>query len=477
VNQVRLRLFLILWGAWRRRYLIVMPILLLPLAGLVVGHLSPKKYTAHTSMLIQETAKMNPFLEDLAVSAMIKERMDALQTLLHSRHILGLVAEEQGLISEATPRYERDRVIARLSSALKVTMAGKDLIRIDFTAPSPQGIQQTLELVSAHFVDQVLAPERSSMTDSAQFLSDHLKQSRGELEAAEEALADYKTRHAPELPQLHNSNMTRLAELQQLLSEKEAELAGAEKGLRGIDQQLSRINPVLGSLEEKIVRIRSDLALLRSRYTDQHSEVQAALRTLRRLEEERLQVLSEDSKVIDTDQLWDMASQTSSGSAQGMQSLLVSQLEMLQVQKTRYTGLKEEVSRLREMVGELQRKTADFGLHERSLIKLERDLEVKRKLYQDLLHRYEMARVTGSLGTFEQAKRVKIIDQPFTPTAPSNLPLFLFVIGGLLGGIFLGAGMATFAELLDNSIRRRDQLEKLSGVPVLSRIPPLSAPA
>ena len=472
MNQVRLRVFLILWGAWRRRYLIVMPILLLPLAGLVVGHLSPKKYTAHTSMLIQETAKMNPFLEDLAVSAMIKERMDALQTLLHSRHILGLVAEEQGLTNESTPRGERDRVITRLSSALKVTMAGKDLIRIDFTAPTPKGIQKTLELVSAHFVDQVLAPERSSMTDSAQFLSDHLTQSRGELEAAEEALADYKTRHGPELPQLHNSNMTRLAELQQLQSEKEAELAGAEQGLKGIDQQLSRINPVLGSLEEKIVRIRSDLALLRSRYTDQHSEVQATLRTLRRLEEERLQVLSEDSKVIDTNQLWDMASQNSSSNAQGIQSLLVSQLEMLQAQKTRYTGLKEEVSRLKEMVGELQGKTAEFGRHERSLIKLERDLEVKRKLYQDLLHRYEMARVPS-----EQAKRVKIIDQPFTPTAPSNLPLILFVIGGLFGGIFLGAGMATFAELLDNSIRRRDQLERLSGAPVLSRIPPLGAPA
>ena len=52
----------------------------------------PKNYASHTSMLIQETAKMNPFLEDLAVSSMLDEQMSALKALLNSRHILGAVA-------------------------------------------------------------------------------------------------------------------------------------------------------------------------------------------------------------------------------------------------------------------------------------------------------------------------------------------------------------------------------------------------
>lgn len=64
--------------------------------GVVIGLLSPKQYVSHTSMLVQETSKMNPFLEDLAVSSQMKERFSGLQTLLHSRHILGKVALEQG---------------------------------------------------------------------------------------------------------------------------------------------------------------------------------------------------------------------------------------------------------------------------------------------------------------------------------------------------------------------------------------------
>ena len=38
------RLYYILDGAWRRRYTIVLPILLLPLIGLLVGISTPKQY-------------------------------------------------------------------------------------------------------------------------------------------------------------------------------------------------------------------------------------------------------------------------------------------------------------------------------------------------------------------------------------------------------------------------------------------------
>ncbi|WP_413701777.1 hypothetical protein ACLKMH_09660 [Psychromonas sp. KJ10-10] len=102
MSSLNMRIYLILAGAWRRRYPIIIPILILPLFVIALSILSPKNYAAHTSMLIQETAKLNPFLEDLAVSAMLKERISALKTLLHSRHILTAVAQERGLVDEQT---------------------------------------------------------------------------------------------------------------------------------------------------------------------------------------------------------------------------------------------------------------------------------------------------------------------------------------------------------------------------------------
>ena len=467
---IHYRLLVILVAVWRRRYAIAMPVLLLPFVGLGVGMLSPQHYSSHTSMLIQETAKMNPFLEDLAVSSMLKERLSALQTLLHSRHILASVALERGLIDEHTSPAEQDRVIAELSSAISLRMLGKDLIRIDYTARKPEQIKDTLEEVRRQFVEQLLAPERSSMHASSRFLAEHLQQRRRELDLSEAALADFKNRHAIDLPSLHLGNMAQLSSLKQRLAERMSELAGATRRLGDLDQQLSKTNPVLNRLEEKIVQIEGNLVLLRARYTNQHSKIQGALRNLRSLQAERLNILQQSQPSLNADQLWALASGTSQN--EGEQILLISQLENLQLARTDVDGLKEELLSLGQMIAKGEAQASNYGANESELSRLKRDINIKRGLYDELLQRHENARITHSLSLFEQDKRIKIIDRPFTPTSDNKLPLVLFFIGGLIGGIVFGGGLALLLEAGDTSLRRLDRLSALSGVPVLSRIPP-----
>lgn len=415
---------------------------------------------------------MNPFLEDLAVSAMLKDRMGALKTLLHSRHILYQVAQQRQLITDESTADQIAATIDQLSGGLSVQMMGKDLIKINYSSGNAEGMKETLETVSKLFVEQLLAPERSSMKDSSYFLAEHIKYRRDELEKAETALAEFKSQNSTELPAMQLQNSTRLTQLRQRLSEKDAELAGARRSLGGLDQQLSKTNPVVGRIEEQIVQIRSELALLKARYTENHSKVQGALRNLRRLEEERKAMINVTGQTIDSGQLWDIA--TSSKEDVNSQPLLISQLENLQLARSRVDSLEEETSSLKSVIADLESKTAATSINERELSRLERDLSVKRQLYDELLKRYEMARLTSSLGVFEQDKRVKIIDQPFTPTFESNPPTILFVIAGLIGGVFLGSGVALILEVTDSTVRRRDKLEELTEVPVLSRIPPIN---
>ena len=474
MNSLSYRIFIICSGAWRRRYAIAIPILVLPLFGMAISLMSPKIYSSHTSMLVQETAKLNPFLEDLAVSAMLKERIDGLNTLLHSRHILGAVARDRGLIDDKTSAASHDEIIAELSSSLTVQMLGKDLIRIDYKSDQPENMRDTLEVVSKQFVEQLLAPERSSMQDSSHFLTEHLLHRQRELDHSEAALAEYKNRHAADLPEMHVSNIAHLTKLKQRLSEREAELAGAKRELGGIDQQLSKTNPVLGRIEEQIVRIQGELALFRARYTDEHSLMQAALRNLARLKEERLNILARAESGVDVEQLWAIASSAPISNEDSEQTLLVTQLENLQLASSKVDGMREEIQSLRNMITELELKASVYGEKESELSKLERDLKVKRELYDDLLLRHENARITSSLGVFEQDKRIKVIDQPFTPTSPDNPPAFLFAIAGFVGGIFLGCGLALLLELSDTTLRCRLRLEAVTGVSVLSRVPAIA---
>ena len=474
MNNLKLRLLVLLIAAWRQRYVILVPIFILPFIGFGVSKLAPTKYDAHTSMLIQETAKMNPFLEDIAVSTMLKDRLDALRTLLHSRHVLYSVAEELQLTTSDMPDVDKQEIITDLSQRLSVTQLGKDFLKISLMSNTPVGMEQTLHSVSDHFIEQLLAPERSSIEDSSSFLKVHIDKRRIELELAEEALATYRNQNIESTPEVQSQSLHRLASLKQTLAEKDAELSGVRKSLGSIDQQLSKTNPVIGRLEEQIIDIRSELTLIQAKYTDKHSAVQAKVRELDRLENERKTLLDVTQPTMNSDQLWDIASSSTLSKLSDVQPLLVTQLHSLQLVRARFESLTEETKSLRTMIFELEHKANNFGENAKEMYRLQRKVKIKRHLYDELTERYEMAQLTGSLGVFEQNKRVKIIDLPFTPIIKSNMPSFIFILAGLLAGIGLGTGLAILFELFDSSIKRKDEIEDIMGVPVITVIPRLS---
>ena len=471
MSNINYQFYKILDVLWRKRYIIILPALLFPLLGYVIGSVTEKKYMAYTSMLIQETSKLNPFLEDFAVSAKLKERLSALQALLHSRHVLKQVAVDQGLITENSNKTEQERIINRLSSSIRMEMAGKDLIRIEYTDSNPNAIEPLLHTVSNHFIEQLLAPERSSMQDASKFLQTLIIERSAELEEAESALADFKDLYAQQLPELHLGNVNRLAQLKQKLFEKTAELAGAENSLGGIDQQLSKTNPVVAKLEEEIISQQSKLAILKSKYTDEHSQVKGTIRTLKRLQIERNAALNDNSNQIDINQLWAIAANEGDNSKTQTPQLLITQLNNLQKARSKVDALAEETKSLNNLINEQTVDASKLGALEKRLNELTRDLSVKRNLYEELLERQEMARITGALGTFEKEKRIKIIDLPYTPVIPITASPFVFLIAGLIGGLFFGMGCATISELSDQSVRYKQDVLDNFDLEVLTRIP------
>ena len=174
------------------------------------------------------------------------------------------------------------------------------------------------------------------------------------------------------------------------------------------------------------------------------------------------------------ERLWAIATTTSTDVDLKQQPLLIVQLERLQHSADQVQRLSIEVSSLQLAIINLQKKVNGFGVHEQRLNELKREIQVRQNIYQDLAERYELARVTGSLGKSEENDRVKLIDAPFEPLGPSNLPLTVFLLAGIVCGVGLGSGLALVAELLDTSIRRKSVVKQLLGVGVISRIPPLT---
>lgn len=475
-NSAWENVYLILMAAWRQRYLILVPILIMPLVGGLIAITRGKIFDTHTTILVQETSKLNPFLEDLSVSTNLKERMAALDTLVHSRHVLFSVVEELALIDDDSSNNERTKISRKISKGLTLTQEGKDLVKISYRSGEPENMKEILEVVSQHFIEQLLAPERSSIEQSEKFILLQLESQKDQLLAAEKKLSLFKQQYATDLPAFHGGNIKRLRELKQLMAKKEISWSAAKGVLLSMDERLSSSNPVVAALEKRIVQLTSEMALLRARYTDQHSKVINVQRQVDRLQVKRNSLLEKTAKLTpeEIERLWHLAMSTSLTQTVGDSDaapLLVSQLQEIQKSRALERGLKQEITSLKAQIQEMEEQVKAFAIIERDLTELKRELDTKQDLYNEFLKRYEMAKITGSLGRFEEKNRIKIIDEPYTPIWPSNLPGAVFILAGLVGGIFFGAGMAVIVEIMDTSVRRSSQLQVFTQAPVLSRIP------
>jgi polysaccharide chain length determinant protein (PEP-CTERM system associated) len=473
------RVLIRLWTqtAWRLRYLICTLLILLPIIGGIASQLRSRTYETHMSILIQEAAKHNPFLEDLAVETRVKDRLSALNALLHSRHILLGVAVDLNWIDDDSDDATRERIVRQLSEAVRLRLVGDELIELTYRQSSSPDIDKVLMAIARRFMEKVLAPGRSSIAGSVAFLEEQLAESEAALAEAEAALGVFRSEHVGSLPDLHAGNVRRLADLKSHLSQREVELEGARAALVDMQRRLAAANPVVLNIEHKIIEVRTELASMKSRYTDFHSAVVAAERRLSRLIAERdAQVdAARQLDVARIEEIWGAALRSTEPES-GLQQLLVSQVEGLRAVHANLVQMERQVDVLRDEVQGMEARTGGFGDIQRDLERLERDVNVRQDVHEQLLKRAQMARVTGALGKFESPERVKIIDLPTVPQRPNGLPALAFIIAGIFAAMGAGAGAVALAEILDNSIRTAAHAETLGHpvIAVMPRIPPLT---
>jgi len=247
----------ILAAGWRRRYAICLPLVVMPFIGFAASLVAPKTFEAKMSVLVQEPARMNPFLNDISIGTNVKERMPALSALLRSEHVLGRVLTDLGELEADADLKTRAKAIGELARAITVQLTGSELVDLRLRGTSAYGLGRKLEAVGTRFIERLLSPERGALVSSESFLDEQLKRRRGDLDVAEYVLSEFRKRNADKLPALLNTTIQRLATLAQKREERMMELATADKLFADLRQRLAGTNPVVGRLEEAIVQTTS----------------------------------------------------------------------------------------------------------------------------------------------------------------------------------------------------------------------------
>ncbi len=413
---------LIIAGAWRRRYLLSLPILVMLPLSLVWAVFGPRTYVAKSLMLLQEGGPTNPLAKDGGQPmSRIQERIAGLQALMKSDRVLGNVYRDVMGDQAGGPRefaaWMRDFI-----PLLSLELIGTDFLEFQLKGPNPKGMGKQLEAVSSRFLEALL-PEQNALFASQVLL----EKRREEMAAAERAMILFKQRAAERMPPGGFSGpQTKLAETREHLQTRERQLQRIDAEITQVRAKAAGAAATAARVEQEIAQVRAELAGLESRGVDAKQEVQ------------RIQ-----ARLVDLVQIQDLESRRAD---------LASEMR----------ELARQAEAQQRAVRQMQPLAEQLTLHER-------EASEAREAYEDYARRYQRAATTKAGGILNAPERIKLIDAPRDPNIPATSALRIAIIG-LLASILLGLGLSIGAELLDPRLRTPEDLAEATGLPVVAHL-------
>ncbi len=133
----------------------------------------------------------------------------------------------------------------------------------------------------------------------------------------------------------------------------------------------------------------------------------------------------------------------------------------------KYTEKHPKVSALRDQIKNLEDQIKGFSGQDIEYSRMQRELEVNKKMYETLNEKLEEARISES----QRVADVSVIEPAVIPGSPVSGNRRVGMMAGALLGLILGFSLAFIVETLDTSIGTIEDVESLVKLPVLGVVP------
>ncbi|WP_151954097.1 GumC family protein [Sphingomonas sp. EC-HK361] len=447
----------------RRRALVIGVILAVAAAlALVAYMLAERRYVATAQVALERTAE-KVIAEDQVTptvdpdSAAVDTEVEALR----SPALIGTVVDtlrldrnadfNGGLAIAAAPNAKPDpiaraRAIGNVLGNLTVKRDGLSYaISISYESPSPTLAAQIVNTIAQTYVAGQVGTKSGATKRASRFLEGRLQQMRGQVLAAEKAVADFRAANSLfAVSNLSTVSQDELSNLSTQLAQAKAENAAAQARLSTARAQLARgrsgeelgealDSPVVSQLRAQRAEIGREVASLQKRYGPLHPDLQRAEKAQANTD---AQIAAEVRRIV---------ANTS------IQANIASQ----------------RAASLQGSIGRAEGKLAADNNASVRLNELERNAESARTLYRSFLDRY---RQTVAQEGLEQSDSY-IVATARVPAVPSSPNLLLYAAAALVGGLGIAALVVLLLQLLERGLETSDAIEKRLGLPVLASIP------
>ena len=445
--------------------------LLTLLVGLFV---IPRKYTASTTILAQESDIIQPLLEGRAVSTSVTDRAGMARQIVYSSKVLDEALNVGGWASEKKlSPLERDRLKEDIRNSTTIDSPRPDLVQITYRDTDPARTLHVTEAFSAQFIKETLQAKERESREAYEFIDNQVQQYHAKLTDAEDNLQEYRSLNVDAQPGSATDVNSRISALRTQVEQTRMALLEQESRVGSITSQLSGESAVTAvqtreSLyRTQLIELRAEMDRLMLTFTDQHPDV---VRVRHQIEDIQ-QILAQEQKR--RDQPGRNAGVSEDAQLNPLYQELRSQLAQAQREAAATNSRLGIADSL--LNGELDRSRR-IAASESVLAELTRDYEVNREIYQDLLKRRENARVSMDLDQEKRGLTLRIQDPAVMPLRPSGLRLMHIAAGGLLAAVVLPLGLLFLLVRFDPRIRSARLIEQKSRHPLLISIPAYPTP-
>jgi polysaccharide biosynthesis transport protein len=356
--------------------------------------------------------------------------------------LVGLLASRNSSDGQASGSARRETAAAGVVIDNRVVrpVSGSRLVDVSYSDPVPARAQRIAKAFADAFINSTIDKRFQANSYAKVFLEDQAKQLKLRLEESEKVLLEFGQREqivsVTEKSSIAENNLASAnVTLGALASEriKNEELWRQAESAKALNLPQFLSNSVIDGL-------RAKRNLLETEY-------QEKLETFKPSYPAMVQI---SNKIAEIDrQLASEVNTIKLALKGGYESSLSQEAEM-----------KKRIESLRGEVLDLQKRSIEYNI-------LKREVDTNRTLYDGLLQRYKEVDIAGGVG----ANNVFIVDKAELPQFPSSPRMSRALLISFALGSAAGIGAAYLLELLDDTVRTADDLERITGLTTLGIIP------
>ena len=452
-------------AAWRYRWPAVLFSWLVCAAGWAITFTIPNTYEASARLYVDADVVLTPLLRGLAVDSASAAQLDVLQRTLLSRPNLEKLISKTDLELDLQGASDRESLVAQLASDIRITPQTRNLFTIAYRSTSPKLAFDVVRVMLTTFVESKTGNNRNDLENAGKFLQAQISQYERQLQEAERRRAEFRAKYVDILP-AGDGGVSRLEAAQGNVRALQGQLQDAVAKRATLTREVGNTPHLMvtetdgGSGAVSPSRLRDAeqmLQELRLRYTDQHPDVIA----------QRGLVAAIRSGAVSAG---DTSASRGTARSRSASNPMYEQLKVRVIEndsviaslQRQTTDATRERDRLEEIARGAPQIQADFA-------NVNRDYDVLRKNYDDLLSRRESMRISSAAEADGDKVKVQVIDPPQVPQNPVAPKRVLLVSGVLAAGLAAGVGLALLLVQMDQSFHTIEDLRDL-GFPVVGGV-------